>query len=44
MDAFERERCENTTVILSQVDNESERCFIIKPDEGNDQKTNRRKA
>lgn len=44
MDALGREQCENAIVILSQVDNEFERCFIIKSDEGNDQKANRGKA
>ena len=32
MDALEREQCGNATIILSQPDNEFERCFIIKPD------------
>lgn len=32
MDALEREQCGNATIILSQHDNEFERCFIIKPE------------
>lgn len=42
MNAFEMEQYGNTTVILPQLANEFERCFIIKPEKGNDQKTKRK--
>lgn len=32
MNALEREQCGNAIGIWSQVDNEFERCFVIKPE------------
>lgn len=34
MNTLEREQCENATIILSEPNNEFERCFIIKPEKG----------
>lgn len=32
MNALESKQCEDATIILSQLDNEFERCFTIKPE------------